>query len=952
MQYLTMYMLTAIVAVMTCVFPVHAAPDRADCGDAGDRWETVKASLPEYVRDGIDRTGDAGLTAEEKEYLAFLYSAMPLPDMTGYSFGYWVDNVRKALEVRRNAGWKIPEREFRHFVLPVRVNNEALDDFRTIYADDLCARVKGMTIEEAALEINHWCHEMATYAPSDARTLPPTGTIAGGLGRCGEESVLAVAALRAAGIPARQVYTPRWAHTDDNHAWVEVFVDGGWHFMGACEPEPVLNLAWFNAPVSRAMLLHTLAFGDYSGPEDVIRRTHSFTEINVIKSYIPTRRTSVKVLDGQGFPVAGATVEFKIYNYAEFYTVAKTVTGVDGMAGLDTGIGDMLVWAHKDGRFGIAKASGEMTEIVLDRREGEEFGLDFDIVPPVENPIPSTATEEQVRLNALRLAYEDSVRTARPKGNAAVLAFRETYRIREGCAENMCDAGALLASLSDKDMVDVRADVLEDAMAHCGEGFRPYRDCPRISYEPLLPYFGEIRQGLMACARKGSTSAGAVRREAGHAAGKHGTAGQGSLDWTPEHIMDWTLANIEVCDSLNPQGIYIPPVTVWRSRISDSRSRDIFFVAACRSMGFEARIDEVTGKTQYRDPVRCVLEGTGKNGMIQSPDVCGCTVEGTDRGDSKLQPQDCGRWVDVVWPENDADSGAAGKGDKSGKKDKTDGTDSAGTACKTGHDDKADSDARENDATAMASMGYVKSTYTPVSWLKDPLYYRHFTLSRIDRGSARLLAFDENGDAGWKELLSEPYPAETGYYLLTSGIRMADGTVSAHLEFFNVNKDRETTVPLVLRQQEGTIAVIGNINAEETFLPEGGREEQTILSVTGRGYFAMALIKDFSEPSIHALRQLGATADALDGWGRCIVVLGADDEGCGRMKEYLTGIDKVQYGTDPDGKIQKMVYDGCMKENGRLPVVIIADSFGRVVYYSQGYNTSLSEQLRSVISRL
>lgn len=47
-----------------------------------------------------------------------------------------------------------------------------------------------------------------------------------------------------------------------------------------------------------------------------------------------------------------------------------------------------------------------------------------------------------------------------------------------------------------------------------------------------------------------------------------------------------------------------------------------------------------------------------------------------------------------------------------------------------------------------------------------------------------------------------------------------------------------------------------------------------------------------------------------------------------------------------------MLYDGCMQENGRLPVIIIADSFGRVVYYSQGYNTSLSEQLRTVISRL
>lgn len=45
-------------------------------------------------------------------------------------------------------------------------------------------------------------------------------------GRCGEESTFTVAALRSVGIPARQVYTPRWAHTDDNHAWVEAWVNG------------------------------------------------------------------------------------------------------------------------------------------------------------------------------------------------------------------------------------------------------------------------------------------------------------------------------------------------------------------------------------------------------------------------------------------------------------------------------------------------------------------------------------------------------------------------------------------------------------------------------------------------------------------------------------------------------------------------------------------------------
>lgn len=73
-------------------------------------WETVKSGLPEYVVREIDRENAVSLTEEEKHYLAFLYRSMPLPDMTGYPFGYWLANVRKALEVRRNAVWEIPER--------------------------------------------------------------------------------------------------------------------------------------------------------------------------------------------------------------------------------------------------------------------------------------------------------------------------------------------------------------------------------------------------------------------------------------------------------------------------------------------------------------------------------------------------------------------------------------------------------------------------------------------------------------------------------------------------------------------------------------------------------------------------------------------------------------------------------------------------------------------------
>ena len=196
----------------TCTDNLHGTGSPA----SPDRWETLEAELPPFAAGEISKARQAHLTEEESGYLEFLYRSMPLPDMAGYPFEYWLANVRESIKARKAVSWEIPEREFRHFVLPVRVNNEALDDFRPLYADTLRARVQGMTAEQAALEINHWCHEMATYAPSDARTLPPLATISAGLGRCGEESVLAVAALRAAGLPARQVYTPRWAHTDDN----------------------------------------------------------------------------------------------------------------------------------------------------------------------------------------------------------------------------------------------------------------------------------------------------------------------------------------------------------------------------------------------------------------------------------------------------------------------------------------------------------------------------------------------------------------------------------------------------------------------------------------------------------------------------------------------------------------------------------------------------------------
>jgi transglutaminase-like putative cysteine protease len=764
----------------------------------------------------------------KRGYMEFLYGSMPLPDREMYGDLWWEENVEKTLEVRDRMGWDVPEREFRHFVLPLRVNNETLDDFRLVYADSICARVQGMTMAEAALEVNHWCHERATYRPTDARTSSPLATIRAGYGRCGEESVLAVAALRAAGIPARQVYTPRWAHTDDNHAWVEVYVDGGWHFMGACEPEPVLDLGWFNASVSRAMLLHTRVFGDYDGPEDVISRTSAYTEINVIRGYVPARRTTVTVVDAQGSPVPDASVEFKIYNYAEYYTVATYLTDSEGHASLDTGLGDIMVWASKDGSFGLAKASSESITVVLDHAAGEAFSLDFDIVPPAEKPLPSAATAEQVAENARRLAAEDAVRNARPHGNTSVTG--------PFLAANGDLAAQIINSLSYKDQNDVTAGVLDDALRHVGpEGFNKWRDCPRIEYEALYPYFEEIGEGL-------------------------------SFN-SPVEIYDWVCDNVKVNDAANPQGLRIPPVFVWRNREADTRSRDIFFVALCRKYGFQARLDEVTGKAQYLED---------------------------------------GRWNDVVLaataPQGRLVLGIPG-------------------------------DALGKDAQPYSD---------------NPSYYTHFTLSKVvsEEGqmTCKLLSFNEDGPLDYATLFADPYSLDEGYYMLTTGRRMADGSVLSRASFFEIKEGGRTVVPLVIRTADMGLPVLGTFDAEQTFLPDGGAASETsILSATGRGYFIIAVLGRGDEPSIHAMRQLTAAAPALNTWGRPVIVLGPS---------FGPAPDNAVFGTDTGGKVAAMLASGAGKEGVRLPIVAVGDSFGRIVYFSQGYNTSLAEDLRNVIDKL
>lgn len=810
-------------------------------------------------------------TNEEEEALKFLYAYMPIADITDYTKAYHLNNVRTALRTRKEMSWgnKVPELLFRHFVLPMRVNNEPLDSSRTIFYRELKERVKGLSMKDAILEVNHWCHEKVTYEPSDSRTSSPLQSIRTGRGRCGEESTFTVSALRAIGIPARQVYTPRWAHTDDNHAWVEAWADGKWYFFGACEPEPVLNLGWFNAPASRAMLMHTRAFGDYQGPEEVMLRTNNFTEINLIDNYGSAARVDFKVIDMEGKPVDDAKVEFKIYNYAEFVTAVSKYTDRQGDTFLSAGKGDMIVWASKDGRFGYTKVSfGKDKNVTIQLAYDEKHTpkeQDLDIIPPAENAIIPTVTSAQKAENNKRLAQEDALRNAYvatfpteesmknyhiPAAIPYIIKARGNWRTIQTFVEkhegNIDRALKLLSTLTDKDLRDMPMDILEDNMNATSNEVSP-----RVEYEMILkPYKKFFAKVFRKDAQK-------FRND-------------------PSLLVDWVKKNIKLNPDTRAMQIPQTPISVWESRITDDRGRDIFFVDVARSLGIEAQKDLVTWKLQYK--------------------------KGKD-------------WVDVDF---------------------------------------------DTSVQEAAKTGKLILDYSPTEYLDDPKYYTHFTISKIVYGRTWIMNFEEGqldmgGGATWANTFKKGATLDEGTYLLVTGQRMADGSVMAHTQFFTIEPGKTTRQKLDVRQESEGIKVIGSFNSENLIEKDG--KEVSILSQTGRGYYVLGVLGMGQEPTNHALHDIAKMKEKLDKWGRPMVLLFTNqaekDKFEAQKGEFGNLLKNTIFGIDKDGTVVKEIAKEMKLRNpNQLPIFIIADTFNRVVFLSQGYTIGLGEQLVKVSSKL
>jgi len=541
----------------------------------------------------------ADKSSDEAVCLKFMYGYMPLNDIISYDVEVIASYAKVTLEMYEEIPYakNVPEELFLTYVLSYRVNNENLDQSRSWLFSEIGPRVKDKkTMVEAALEVNYWCYEKATYIPTDGRTIAPFGMCKRAKGRCGEESTLAVSAMRSVGIPARQCYVPRWAHCDDNHAWVEIWADGKWHYLGACEPEPVLNKGWFTAAASKAMLVHAKAYSHFLNGENCALETPLYSLINSTETYGSCHTVSVTVTrDGQ--PLANVPVSFQLINYSELFEMYTENTDENGRASFLTGKGDLYICAEVDGVYhGINVDTRLQTEFVLEMEKGIRpealegtFTESFDLNPPKEiiPPAPSSDSkkEHEARLKhceAVRAAYEDTfvVKSGisekwdtyfdNSRGN-----HEEIQKFYDDPAYSIEEKELLLDTLNEKDFVDCTAEILASylkaAMPYKAEWpvevYQKYILAPRASHEMIIDYRQKSAELL---------------------------ASKGTELKTPAEVWAYLQSSMTFMPDYGVGNWIANPYGCLRYGMCAERALPIIFVQVCRALGIPARLNPVT----------------------------------------------------------------------------------------------------------------------------------------------------------------------------------------------------------------------------------------------------------------------------------------------------------------------------------------------------------------------
>lgn len=871
-------------------------------GQAGLRSGLVRGLLLDKKKE-IEGTL-AGCGEDEAQALTFLYSAMPFSDLVDYPASLFLAYARHGVFLWNQGSFagRVPEKLFANYVLHYRVNNEDIADTRGFFFDKLKETVESagcVSMYDMAKEVNYWCAREATYRSTDMRTQSPRTIFGVAMGRCGEESTFAVTALRSIGIPARQIYAPLWSHCDDNHAWAEVWCDGSWHFLGACEPEERLDRGWFVDPASRAMLLHSRWFGKDEPEDEKVGPRGMAKVLNHLNRYARTRRLTVRVEDEKGQPVPGARVNFQVPNHGEFGSIALVYTGDGekdcGMVQIMTGLGDLYISACAQAAGGNtatgdgwlygenmavyedrqADGDAECTVVVKAGPECFEGWRDFDFHAPGPGRFHDEAlTPRQQETGALRLSQAAEYRQ---KKAAGFYDAREAERVLgrfAGEDRELLDALLHQAHGNMGELVrflewDAAGRVRPDWQTGGTERWKlevlksiREKDCWDIKAETLidccinaLPYAGSVPDEIffrfLACPRVSNEMLRPCRNvlaECVDGDTKERIRRQPGV--LPGMADRWIMS----MPGQEYEGLITSPIGCLRGGVGSRHSREVFCVNLYRSLGIPARLNHIDGRLEYYHEGRFTA-ADGKNG--------GCTLILREDGILKLDDME------------------------------------------------------------------------------------HYSLERFEGdGYVRLglWGMARQGDGGTMELDVRP-----GIYRVVTLNRRKNGDQLVRMAVFTLRENERREVTLSMREipAEGMLTKV----AVEDFAlqSQDGPKPLSVLTEGGKALFLWLEVT--REPTEHILNEL---YERKEDFGRLetplyVVLKTRNDLGDATLKRTMEALPSIRTLYDGFGENYEALAQSVGQEPGKLPLALVLNGEQECIYSDAGYNVGMADMLWKVL---
>ncbi|RYG35141.1 hypothetical protein EON81_13600, partial [bacterium] len=223
-----------LLTLTTLVTPLETSLDRAPARKA--EWKAVLAKTPK----------------EEQAAVEYLLTHMPLSDLKALPAAKVTEAAHLARLAQKSTSWgpQLPAEVYLDSVVPYAAATEPRQSMRAEFQERYLPLVTGTkTPGEAALLVNGRLFKdyNVVYNTRRLRTDQSSPeSIAQGMATCTGLSIMLVDALRAVGVPSRMAGIHSWPGRGGNHTWVEVWDNGGWHFVGAAEPDANgLDHGWF-----------------------------------------------------------------------------------------------------------------------------------------------------------------------------------------------------------------------------------------------------------------------------------------------------------------------------------------------------------------------------------------------------------------------------------------------------------------------------------------------------------------------------------------------------------------------------------------------------------------------------------------------------------------------------------------------------------------------------------